>query len=76
MTNRLVDRLRNSQNYVPKVKTGHIAVDLPLEQVKERLSKIKGGLVEAPLNFLIEQHELVGADAWQGINGATLPVYV
>ncbi|KAG8908268.1 hypothetical protein FRB99_007801 [Tulasnella sp. 403] len=72
------DNVRNWEQYkkyVPKVKTGHIACDLPLPQVKERLSKIRGALVEAPLNFLIEQPELVKNGDWEGYN-PSLPVYI
>ncbi|KAG8952526.1 hypothetical protein FRC00_006757, partial [Tulasnella sp. 408] len=60
------DNVRNwdqYKRYVPQVKAGHVACDLPLAQIKERLSKVRGGLVEAPLNFLIEQKELVD---WSG----------
>ena len=37
------------QNYVPKVKTGHVVPGVKLERLKQRLSQVKGALVEAPL---------------------------
>lgn len=37
------------QNYVPKVKTGHVVPGIPLDVVKQKLSEVKGSLVEAPL---------------------------
>ncbi|KAG9018728.1 hypothetical protein FRB90_010196 [Tulasnella sp. 427] len=69
------DNVRNwdqYKRYVPKVKAGHVACDLPLAQIKERLAKVRGGLVEAPLNFLIEQKELVD---WSGPM-PSLPIFI
>ena len=37
------------QNYLPKVKTGHTVADVPLARIKDRLSLVKGSLVECPL---------------------------
>ena len=37
------------QSYVPKVKTGHVAPGVPLDRVKNRLSLVRGALVECPL---------------------------
>jgi phospholipase D1/2 len=37
------------QNYVPKIKSGHVVPDVPLDRIKDRLSLVKGSLVEAPL---------------------------
>jgi phospholipase D1/2 len=34
---------------VPKVKTGHVVPGIPLARVKERLSQVRGALVESPL---------------------------
>ncbi|KAF9244484.1 hypothetical protein BU15DRAFT_85872 [Melanogaster broomeanus] len=56
------------ENYVPKVKCGHVAPDVPLSRVKDRLSQVKGSLVECPLDFV------EGID-WLGLN-PTLPVYL
>lgn len=64
-----------SQRYVPQVKTGHIAAELSLYEVKERLSKVRGGLVEAPLNFLIEQKELYGLTE-AGLTNPSLVVFL
>ena len=38
-----------TQNYVPKVKTGHVAPGVPLDRVKDGLARVRGSLVEAPL---------------------------
>jgi phospholipase D1/2 len=39
----------HAQNYVPKVKTGHVAPGITLDRVKEKLSLVQGAVVEAPL---------------------------
>ncbi|KAG9312443.1 hypothetical protein JVU11DRAFT_6827 [Chiua virens] len=62
-------------NYVPKVKTGHVVPGVPLQRVKERLSQVKGSLVECPLDFLIDDKEFVEGIDWIGLN-PTLPVYI
>ncbi|KAF7332538.1 Phospholipase [Mycena kentingensis (nom. inval.)] len=62
-------------NYVPKVKTGHVVPGIPLSRVKEQLSKVNGALVEAPLDFLIDEHEFVEGKDWKGLN-PTLPIYI
>ncbi|QRW15556.1 phospholipase [Rhizoctonia solani] len=57
------------KNYFPKgVKTGHLATELDLDTIKSKLSQIHGHLVEAPLEFLIQQPELVEGADWQGLN--------
>ena len=38
-----------AQGYVPKTKTDHVAPDVPLARVKDRLSQVRGALVECPL---------------------------
>jgi len=63
------------ENYVPKVKTGHVAPGIPLQRVKERLAQVKGSLVEAPLDFLIDDKDFVEGIDWIGLN-PTLPVYI
>jgi len=63
------------ENYVPKVKTGHVIPDVPLHRVKERLSQVKGALVEMPIDFLIDQHDFVEGPEWTGLN-PTLPIYI
>jgi phospholipase D1/2 len=60
---------------VPKVKPGHVATDLPLATIKERLAKIRGHLVESPLDFLIDEKDLVTGAEWSRIN-LSLPVYI
>jgi phospholipase D1/2 len=37
------------QNFVPKVKAGHVAPDISLEGIKQRLSQVRGAIVECPL---------------------------
>ncbi|KAJ6535117.1 hypothetical protein B0H19DRAFT_1185017 [Mycena capillaripes] len=62
-------------NYVPKVKTGHVVPGIPLERVKKQLAEIKGALVECPLDFLIDEKEFVEGADWKGLN-PTLPIYI
>jgi phospholipase D1/2 len=61
--------------YVPKVKTGHVIPDIPLHVVKERLAKVRGALVEAPIDFLIDDKGFVEGIDWVGLN-PTLPIYI
>ncbi|EIW74184.1 phospholipase D [Coniophora puteana RWD-64-598 SS2] len=61
--------------YVPKVKTGHVVPGVPLERVKDRLSYVKGTLVECPLDFLIDEKDFVEGVDWLGLN-PTLPIYI
>ncbi|KAJ7758051.1 hypothetical protein B0H16DRAFT_1885472 [Mycena metata] len=63
------------ENYVPKVKTGHVVPGIPLDRVKKRLSEVKGALVECPLDFLIDETEFVKGADWEGLN-PTLPIYI
>jgi len=37
------------QNYVPKVKPGHVVPEATLPRIKERLSRVRGSVVECPL---------------------------
>ncbi|KAF9557909.1 phospholipase D/nuclease [Agrocybe pediades] len=62
-------------NYRPKVKTGHLVPGIPLERVKNRLSQVRGALVECPLDFLIEDRDLVTGPEWTVLN-PTLPIYI
>ncbi|KAI5116806.1 hypothetical protein M0805_009483 [Coniferiporia weirii] len=62
-------------NYVPKVRTGHVVPDISLARVKERLSHVRGALVECPMDFLIDEKSLVENPDWLGLNPA-LPVYI
>jgi phospholipase D1/2 len=63
------------ENYVPKVKTGHVAPGIPLQRVRERLSQVKGSVVECPLDFLIDEESFAEGIDWIGLN-PTLPVYI
>ena len=45
----VLTRVPRVQYYVPKVKTGHVAPEVPLARVKDRLAHVKGALVECPL---------------------------
>lgn len=38
-----------TQNYLPKVKTGHVVPELNLQRIKDRLSHVRGAVVECPL---------------------------
>jgi len=62
-------------NYKPKVKTGHVCPDIPVERIKELLEQVKGALVEAPLDFLIEDKDFVSGPEWTVLN-PTLPIYI
>jgi len=74
------DAVRNWDQYkafIPKVKTGHTTSDLPIDQIKQKLSGIRGALVTAPMNFLIEEKSLTNDENpnWLGLN-PTLPIYI
>ena len=71
----IVHNWEEYKNYVPKVKSGHLATDLELSVVKAKLAQIHGHLVEAPLEFVIEQKDLVENSDWQGLN-PTLPIFI
>ncbi|KAF8752827.1 phospholipase [Rhizoctonia solani] len=66
--NNIVQNWEDYKKYVPKVKTGHLATEWDLAMVKSKLSQIHGHLVEAPLEFLIGEKELVQNPDWQGLN--------
>jgi len=61
--------------YLPDVKNGHVVPGVPLQRVKERLSEVRGHVVEAPLDFLIDDKEFVSGVEWKGLN-PTLPIYI
>lgn len=63
------------ENYLPKVKTGHVAPGTTLERLKLKLSEVRGSLVECPMDFLIDDHEFVNGIEWLGLN-PTLPIYI
>ncbi|KAG5341907.1 hypothetical protein C0989_007067 [Termitomyces sp. Mn162] len=62
-------------NYVPKVKTGHVVPGIDLERLKGRLAGVRGALVECPLDFLIDEKDFVTGPEWRGLN-PTLPIYI
>ncbi|TFK95611.1 phospholipase D/nuclease [Pterulicium gracile] len=62
-------------NYVAKVKPGHVVEGISLETVKDRLSEVKGALIECPLDFLIDQRDFVEGPEWRGFD-PTLPIYI
>ncbi|KAH9021302.1 hypothetical protein EDB85DRAFT_2189711 [Lactarius pseudohatsudake] len=61
--------------YKPKVKVGHVIPEIPLQRVKERLALVRGSLVEAPIDFLIDEKDFVEGPDWIGLN-PTLPIYI
>ncbi|KAG1869290.1 hypothetical protein C8R48DRAFT_701012 [Suillus tomentosus] len=63
------------ESYLPKVKTGHVVPGIQLQRIKERLSQVRGSLVECPLDFLIDDKEFVEGVDWLGLN-PTLPIYI
>ncbi|EGN97561.1 hypothetical protein SERLA73DRAFT_169861 [Serpula lacrymans var. lacrymans S7.3] len=63
------------ERYIPKVKAGHVVPDIPLKRVKDRLSTIKGSLVDCPMDFLIDDKDFVEGIDWIGLN-PTLPIYL
>lgn len=70
-----VFQLTPYQAYLPKVKTGHLVPEVPLARAKDRLSEVRGHLVECPLDFLIDDKEFVEGPDWRGLN-PTLPIYI
>ncbi|KAJ3482521.1 hypothetical protein NLI96_g6930 [Meripilus lineatus] len=61
--------------YVPKCKTDHVVPDVPLERIKDRLSQVKGSIVDCPLDFLIDQKDFIDGPEWSALN-PTLPIYI
>nr|ODN91177.1 phospholipase D [Cryptococcus depauperatus CBS 7841] len=76
------DHIRNWEDYKEYlqphagVSVGHI-IDktLTVQQVKEELSKIKGHLVDMPINFCADLKWLTEGD-WLSVNPYTLAIYV
>ncbi|TDL24340.1 phospholipase D/nuclease [Rickenella mellea] len=62
-------------NYVPKTQPGHVVPDIPLARIKQRLSEVRGALVECPLDFLADQNDFINNSEWSTYN-PTLPVYL
>jgi len=73
--NNIVRNWEIYEQYIPKVRAGHVAPGVTLDRVKERLSQVKGQLVECPLDFLIEDKGLVSGPEWTELN-PTLPIFL
>jgi len=71
----LVHNWKAYETYKPKVKVGHVVPGVPLHRVKERLALVRGSLVEAPLEFLIDEKDFVEGPEWSGLDPA-LPIYI
>ncbi|KAF9652544.1 phospholipase D [Thelephora ganbajun] len=71
----LVRSMSAYKGYLPDVKQGHVVPDMPLQRVKDRLAEVRGHVVEAPIDFLIDDKEFVGGIEWSGFN-PTLPIYI
>ncbi|CCA77742.1 related to phospholipase D [Serendipita indica DSM 11827] len=72
------DTVRNFdqyKKYVPKSMVCHLAPGQSLERVKQRLSEVRGHVVECPLDFLIEETDLWQNASWNGLN-PTLQVFI
>ncbi|EAL20780.1 hypothetical protein CNBE1430 [Cryptococcus deneoformans B-3501A] len=76
------DGIRNWEDYKEYLKphagvsTGHVIdKSLTLQQVKEELGKIKGHLVDMPINFCIDLKWMTEGD-WLSVNPYTLALYV
>jgi phospholipase D1/2 len=63
------------ETYVPKVKAGHVATDLPIRQIKDKLNTIQGHLVEGAVDFLIEETGMTTGVRWGKVD-PTLPIYI
>ncbi|PVG02411.1 phospholipase D/nuclease [Serendipita vermifera] len=72
------DTVRNFEqyrNYVPKTRAGHLPPGQSLDRVKQRLAQVRGHLVEAPLEFLMDEKGIWENADWIGLN-PTLPVFI
>ncbi|KAI0681699.1 hypothetical protein C8T65DRAFT_751386 [Cerioporus squamosus] len=71
----LIRSWKDYDAYVPDVMTGHVVPDISLQRIKERLSEVRGALVECPMDFLIDEDSFVQGPEWRGLN-PTLPIYI
>jgi len=71
----LVQNAEVYDRYIPMGKVGHVVKGAPLSRVKDRLSLVKGALVECPLDFLIEEKDLVSGPEWTVLN-PTIRIYL
>ncbi|KAH9974594.1 hypothetical protein BGW80DRAFT_1436752 [Lactifluus volemus] len=62
-------------SYKPKVKVGHVVPGVSVDHVKERLSLVRGSLVEAQIDFLIDQTDFAEGIKWSGTD-PLLPIYI
>ncbi len=53
----------------------HLAPGQSLEQVKKKLSEVRGHVVDCPLDFLIEEKDLWQNASWNGLD-PTLQVFI
>jgi hypothetical protein len=63
------------QAYLPVVKQGHLAdPSASLDNVEERLSTVRGHLVEAQLDFLSEEKDWTSDTSllWSGVDPAVV----
>ncbi|KAF8802982.1 phospholipase D/nuclease [Phlegmacium glaucopus] len=58
-----------------KGETNHVVEGIPLGRVKDRLSEVKGALVEMPMDFLTEEDGLVSGIKWTELD-FVLPIYI
>lgn len=63
------------ETYVPKVKAGHVATDMNINQIKEKLNAIQGHIVEGAVDFLIEETDISTGMRWGKID-PSLPIYI
>jgi len=73
--NNIVRNWETYEQYVPKVRTGHVAPGVTLDRVKQCLSQVRGQLVDCPLDFLIDDKGLVSGPEWTELN-PTLPIFL
>ncbi|KAF8490138.1 phospholipase D/nuclease [Russula emetica] len=71
----LVHNWNAYETYKPKVKVGHVVPGVPLRRVKERLALVRGSIVEAPIDFLIDEKDFAEGPEWTKLN-PTLPIYI
>ncbi|KAI0750490.1 phospholipase D/nuclease [Fomes fomentarius] len=71
----LIRSWKDYDSYVPDVLTGHVVPDIPLDRVKQRLSEVRGALVECPMDFLIDEKSFIEGPEWTALN-PTLPIYI
>ncbi|EPQ31651.1 uncharacterized protein PFL1_00984 [Pseudozyma flocculosa PF-1] len=73
------DKVRTWKDYhahfpKPPIQTGHIAdPSMPLEHIKQRLSTVRGSLVNFPMHFM--EDEKLDEETIE-VNARTLPIYV